>query len=229
MNHSSVESRRIGIQILGRIIIFFLIMSIIFFLPARTLNYWEAWVYMGILFTGASSAILYFLKHDPSLMERRMRTKEKTKEQKRIMRFGWVLFLPTFLIPGFDKYYGWSDVPAIIVIVSDIIIISGYLIILMVFKENRYASRVVEVESDQKVISSGPYAIVRHPMYSGVLLMYGFTPVALGSLWALIGSIFLIIIIVARIINEEKFLAENLDGYKEYLEKTRFRIIPGIW
>ncbi len=110
-----------------------------------------------------------------------------------------------------------------------IFVLAGYLIVIMVFRENSYASRVVEINSGQKVISTGPYAIVRHPMYSGNLLMYGFTPISLGSWWALIGSVLITVLILFRILSEEKFLSENLDGYKEYLQKTRYRLIPGIW
>ena len=216
-------------QILVRLIMVFLILGIAFFLPARTLRYWEAWVYMGIIFSCVAGVITYFLKHDPDLLERRMKTKEKVKEQKLLIKIGWILFLPAFLIPGFDKFYGWSEITLIVIVVSDILVLAGYLIVVRVFKENSYASRVVEVDSSQKVISTGPYAVVRHPMYSGILMMYGFTPFALGSYWAFIGSGIICIIIIIRIFSEEKFLSENLEGYKEYLQKTRYRLIPGIW
>lgn len=207
----------------------FLVLCMTFFLPARTLNFWEAWVYIGIIFSCASGVIVYFLKHDPQLLERRVRTRERLREQKLIIRIGWLLFLPTFLIPGFDKYYEWSNVPLILIVISDILVLTGYLIVIAVFRENSYTSRVVDVESGQKVISTGPYAIVRHPMYSGNILMYGFTPLALGSYWGLIGSVLIFFLLVLRIISEEKFLSENLEGYREYLEKTRYRLIPGIW
>ena len=216
-------------KILSVAIIAFLVLCFTFFVPARTLRFWEAWVYIGIIFSCASFVISYFLKHDPDFLVRRLKTKEKVKEQKLIIRVGWLLFLPTFLIPGFDKYYGWSDVPLLLIITGDIFVLVGYLIIIRVFRENSYTSRVVEVDSGQKVISSGPYAIVRHPMYSGNLLMYGFTPLALGSYWALIGSGLIFILILFRIFSEEKFLCENLEGYKEYLQKTRYRLIPGVW
>lgn len=133
------------------------------------------------------------------------------------------------MIPGFDKYYGWSDVPLYLIVVSDIFFLIGYLIVIRVFRENSYSSRVVEVESGQKVIKTGPYAVVRHPMYSGQLLMYGFTPLALGSWWALIGSGLIYILIFFRIRSEGKFLIDNLEGYKEYIQKVRYRLIPGIW
>jgi protein-S-isoprenylcysteine O-methyltransferase Ste14 len=207
----------------------FIFLFLVLFLPARTIRYWEAWIYMGIIFSCASGIVLYFLKHDPELLERRIRTKEKVKEQKLIIAVSWVLFLPIFILPGFDKYYNWSEVPLIFVIIADIFVLAGYLIVIRVFRENSYTSRIIEVDSGQKVISTGPYSIVRHPMYTGSLVMYGFTPIALGSWWALTGSVLLFILIIFRILNEEKFLIENLEGYVDYLQKTRYRLIPGIW
>jgi len=216
-------------KILSVAVLTFLVLCLVFFVSARTLRFWEAWVYIGIILSCAAFVIAYFLKHDPDFLLRRLKTKEKVKEQKLIIKLAWLLFIPTFVIPGFDKYYGWSDVPMQLIIIGDILVLSGYLIIIRVFRENSYASRIVEVDSGQKVISTGPYSIVRHPMYSGNVLMYGFTPLALGSYWALIGSGIIIIIILFRIFSEEKFLCDNLEGYKEYLQKTRYRLIPGIW
>lgn len=226
-NNTSISN--IKRQILIRFILAFMILFIVFFLPARTLRYWEAWIYIGILLSCAVSVIVYFLKHDPEFLKRRMRTKEKIKTQKLIISLGWILFIPTFLVPGFDRYYGWSDIPLPLVILSDIFVLTGYIITIRVFRENSFASRVVEINAGQKVISTGPYAIVRHPMYSGNILMYGFTPLALGSLWALAGSLLIIVVIILRILSEEKFLSENLEGYREYQQKTIYRLIPGIW
>jgi protein-S-isoprenylcysteine O-methyltransferase Ste14 len=158
-----------------------------------------------------------------------MKMKEKEREQKLIIKISYIPFFFAFLLPGFDKRFGWSDVPAAIVILADILVFISYCIFFLVLKENSYASRIVEVSPGQKVITSGPYAKVRHPMYSVVLSMYILSPLALGSYWAVIPIIFIIPVIVARIFNEEKVLTRDLNGYKEYTQKTRYRLIPGIW
>ena len=229
MEQNSTKTKMIRKQIIIRGILAFLVLCLAFFLPARTLKYWEAWGYIAIIFICATGTITYFLKHDPDLLQRRMRTREKVREQKLLIKLGWLLFLPIFLVPGFDYYYGWSDIQVPVIIVGDFFVLAGYLIVIRVFRENSYTSRIVEVDPGQKVISTGPYSIVRHPMYSGILLMYGFTPLALGSYWALAGSGILIVIIILRILSEEKFLSGNLEGYKEYMTKTRYRLVPRIW
>jgi len=208
---------------------FFVVMGLMFFLPAGNFNYWEAWLYMAILVTPIVIFLFYLIKHDPELLERRMRTKEKESQQKTITKIGSLIFILIYLIPGFDQRYGWSSVPIAIIIIADIIVFLGYLLFIRVLLENSYASRVVEVEQQQKVITTGPYKIVRHPLYLAVLLMYSFGPLALDSYWAMIGSVLLILILVARIKNEEKVLSKELDGYQNYLEKTKYRLVPGIW
>lgn len=134
-----------------------------------------------------------------------------------------------FGIPGFDKRYGWSDVPVYLVLISDIVILLGYLLIFFVFKQNSFASRTVEVERDQKVISTGLYSFVRHPMYIGVIIMFMPTPIALGSYWGLIPMATIPIALVFRIKNEEKVLRKNLPGYNEYCKKTKYRLLPYLW
>ena len=216
-------------KVILRFGMFIVIMGLLFFLPAGTLRYWEAWVYMAILVTPMIIFLFYIIKHDPDLLERRMRTKEKETEQKTITKIGSFIFILIYLIPGFDQRYGWSSVPVEIIIIADIIVLGGYLLFVRVLLENSYASRIVEVERQQKVITTGPYKIVRHPMYSAVLLMYSFGPLALGSYWAMIGSVLLILILIARINNEEKVLSRELEGYQNYLDKTKYRLVPGIW
>ena len=206
-----------------------LVLSAMFFLPAGTWAYWEAWVYLAILFIPMFFVLIYLLKNDPELLARRMRLREKEEQQKLIIKLSYIPFLLAYLLPGFDKRFGWSNVAVWVVIVADILVLLGYGLIFLVFRENRYASRIVEVEQGQTVISSGPYAVIRHPMYLGAILLYVLSPLALGSYWAMIPSILIIPVIVARIWNEESVLARDLKGYQEYMQKTRYRLIPGLW
>ncbi|MDP2749478.1 MAG: isoprenylcysteine carboxylmethyltransferase family protein [Nanoarchaeota archaeon] len=199
------------------------------FLPAGSLSYWNAWLLMAALFIPYIFAIIYFLKKDPKLLERRMRFKEKEAQQKIIVKLASFFVLIGFLIPGFDYRYGWSDIPKNLALFSAAIVFLGYLIIFFVFNENSYAARTIRVEKSQKVITTGPYSIVRHPMYVGVILMYLFIPLTLGSYYALIFFVPPVILIIFRILNEEKVLLKGLKGYKAYTKKVKYRLIPGIW
>ncbi len=213
----------------GRIIMIIPMLMLFFFLPAGTWNYWQAWVYMGVLITPMFFAMIYLIKNNPELLERRMRLKEKRSEQRLIVKVSLVFFLLAFILPGFDRRFGWSDVPMGLVIASDICILIGYLIIFRVMQINTFASRVIEVASEQKVIDTDLYSIVRHPMYVGVILLYVASPIALGSYWSVLPAIVIIPIIVARIKDEEAALDKDLAGYLEYKQRTKYRLIPFIW
>ncbi|MFH2105632.1 MAG: isoprenylcysteine carboxylmethyltransferase family protein [Candidatus Micrarchaeota archaeon] len=212
---------RFGLAVVG--------LAAILFLPAGSFDYWQAWVYCAVILIPPVFVVFYFLKNDPELLKRRMRLKEKEAEQKAIVLFTGILFFIGLLIPGLDYRFGWSMVPFWLVVFSDIMVLLGYLLVFLVFKENTYTSRIVEVEKGQKVISTGPYSIVRHPMYVGVILMFLFTPLALGSYYALVPFIFISLSIFFRIRNEEKVLSEELKGYKEYCKKVKYRLIPFVW
>lgn len=213
----------------GRIIMIIPMLMLFFFLPAGTWNYWQAWVYMGVLITPMFFAMIYLIKKDPELLERRMRLREKRGEQRLIIKVSLVFFLLAFILPGFDRRFRWSDVPMGLVIASDICILIGYLIIFRVMQINTFASRVIEVASEQKVIDTDLYSIVRHPMYVGAILLYVASPLALGSYWAVLPAIVIIPIIVARIKDEEAALDKDLAGYLEYKQRTKYRLIPFIW
>ncbi|MCU0455503.1 MAG: isoprenylcysteine carboxylmethyltransferase family protein [Bacteroidales bacterium] len=206
-----------------------LFIAIFTLLPAGTLNYWQVYAYFGVILIPMLFVLRYFLKNDPRFLERRTRVAEKEKEQKLIQWINLPIFISAFIVPGLDRRFGWSDVPVEVIIITDVVILGGYLIIFLVFRQNSYASRIIEVDKGQKVITTGLYAWVRHPMYLGVLIMYLPTPLALGSYWGLIPMAFLPVSLVFRILNEEKVLSENLEGYKEYCIKTRYRLIPYVW
>jgi protein-S-isoprenylcysteine O-methyltransferase Ste14 len=206
-----------------------IVVGLLILVPAGTFNYWQVYIYIGILVIPMMFVLFYFLKNDPMFLERRTRANEKEKAQKIIQIVFSLIFLSGFVVSGLDKRFGWSDVPINFVLVTDIVILSGYLLIFFVFRQNSYASRIVEVDKGQKVITTGLYSIVRHPMYLGVLLMYIPTPIALGSYWGLIPMAAIPLAIVLRILNEEKVLCKELPGYKEYCQNTKCRLIPLIW
>ncbi len=216
-------------KIIVRLAMLPLVLFLLVIIPAGTFDFWQAYVYFGILLIPMLYILFFFLRNDPGFLERRTRLKEKEKEQKIILVLFSLVFIAGFVIPGLDKRFGWSNVPAGIVLITDLIIFLGYMLIFAVFRQNSYASRIVEVESNQEVITTGLYSIVRHPMYLGVLIMYIPTPVALGSYWGLIPMSGIILGLILRIANEEKVLRQNLNGYNDYCQKTRYRLIPFIW
>jgi protein-S-isoprenylcysteine O-methyltransferase Ste14 len=216
-------------KVISRFIMLLLLMLLLIFLPAGTFRYWQAWVFAAILVIPMIFVLLFFIRHDPDFLTRRVKFKEREKQQKWLVGLTTPVFLSAFILPGLDHRYSWSTVPVALVIVSDLFILLGYLMIFFVFKQNRYASRIIEVHADQQVITTGWYALVRHPMYLGVMIMYIPMSLALGSWWGLIPMASLPFLLVLRIFNEEKVLSENLPGYKEYCQKTRYRVLPGIW
>ena len=208
------------------------IIGVFLFLPAWTLDYWEAWVYLFVFSGSCTIVTLYFLRKDPELIKRRVKAgpiAEKEKKQKVIQAIANVAFILGILLPGLDHRFQWSHVPLYLVIVGDVFVLLGFVAVFFVFKENTFSSAIVEVTPEQKVISTGPYRLVRHPMYAGALVMFLYTPIALGSFWGVIGTLPLLVLIVFRLLDEERFLGDHLSGYKEYCKTTPYRQIPLIW
>lgn len=224
-----VEKTALGLKSAGLYLAGPLVLGMMLFGPAGTFDYWQAWAYMAVLFVPMALVVAYFLKTDPQFLERRMRTKEKEARQGLIVKAGAAIFLVGFLVPGLDRRFGWSEASPEIVLAADAIVFIGYALIFIVFRENSYAGRTVQVDKGQKVITTGPYSIIRHPMYFGTLLMYLATPVALGSFIAVPFFLPFIPMIVLRILNEEEVLRRDLPGYAAYCEKTRYRLLPFIW
>lgn len=199
------------------------------FLPAGTLEYFGGWLFMGVLFAPMFIlGILLFVK-SPSLLEKRLNNKEKEKAQKGVIALSGLIFPVGFLLSAFDFRFGWSNVPLWLTICSAAVFLCGYGMYAEVMRENAYLSRTVEVQEGQKVISTGLYGIVRHPMYLATLLMFLPLPLILGSFWGLIPFALYPALIIIRIVNEEKVLTEGLDGYGEYKTKVKYRLIPFVW
>ncbi len=226
---TATDLRALRKVVLVRFFLLLLFFGVSLFAVSGTLKYRQAWAYIITLLLPMSAFALYMLKTNPEFLERRMKTREKRKPQKIIQLAGLPLILLIYVLPALDKRFAWSNVPPVVSISALAIVLLSYLLILYVFLINSYAARVVEVEKGQKVITTGPYAIVRHPMYASSLLFYGFTPLALGSFWGLVPALFLPVIFIVRLLDEEKELIENLEGYGEYMQKVRYRLIPGIW
>ena len=214
------------------LLILFVVMAALLFVTAGTIRYWQAWVYLAVFFGASFLITLYLAKYDPALLKRRLSGgpwAEKERTQKIIMAFTSIGFLALIVTPALDFRFGWSAVPLPIVAAGNVLIAIGYAIIFLVYKENTFTSATIEVAKDQRVISTGPYALVRHPMYAGGLLYLIGTPLALGSWWGLAAFAGTLPFLIWRLVDEEAFLVKNLPGYAEYREKVRFRLMPGVW
>ena len=215
-----------------RQIIFIPVFFALLLVPAGSLEYWQGWVF-GLVFCVTTTAIgIYFLKRDPRVIERRMRVgpaAEREPAQKIIMSLLLAGFVLLLVVPGFDHRWHWSDVPVWLVLTADVFVVLGLLGTAIVVRQNSYAASTITVEAGQPVVSTGLYAIVRHPMYSAALVMTAFTPLALGSDWALLVVISLFPVLAWRLLDEEQFLARELPGYADYCQKVRYRLVPGIW
>jgi protein-S-isoprenylcysteine O-methyltransferase Ste14 len=207
-------------------------MGLLLFVPAETIHYWQAWVYLSI-FVGASALItLDLMRRDPALLERRMNggpTAEKQTAQKFIMLCTSIGFVALLVVPALDHRFGWSTLPLGAVVSGDALVAIGFYLIFLVYRENTFTSATIEVAENQKVISTGPYAIVRHPMYASASLYLLGTPLSLGSCWAFSAVVAMIPFLIWRLLDEERFLAKNLSGYDEYLKRVRHRLVPLVW
>jgi protein-S-isoprenylcysteine O-methyltransferase Ste14 len=206
-----------------------LVLMVCFFALAGTFRYWEGWLYLIVICVTFGATLAYMVKNAPDLIERRMQVKEKEREQQWIVTVFTALFSVSFLLPGIDHRFGWSDVPVWLVLAATAALLIGQAIVVLAFRENHFAARVIEVEDGFQLIETGPYAIVRHPMYVGTLLMIMATPIALGSYWALPFALTIVPTIVLRIRNEEDVLVRDAPGYTRYKERVRYRLVPRVW
>lgn len=217
-----------------RILLMLLAALIVIFLPAGTWRYWQGWAFLPAFFLPGVLIFVYFLRYDRALLERRMQTRETVTEQRWLMRVFGLLFLAAFLVPGFDYRFGWSrrlvgEVPLWVTAISLALVTCGFLFVFWVLKVNSYAGRTIRVDEGQTVISTGPYAWVRHPMYLGSSVLSTAAPLALGSWVALPLFALLVPLFALRLLNEEKVLRKELPGYADYCLKTRYHMVPFIW
>jgi len=219
-------------QALGGLLRLAITLAALLFLPAWTLHYWQAWIFLSVFLAAVMAITLYLMKHDPQLLARRVRggpRVEKEPAQKTIQFVAAIAFVIVIAFPAIDHRFAWSTVPPYVSFAGDGLVALGLLIIFLVFKENTFTSAVIEVDAEQTVIATGPYRLVRHPMYAGALVMLLGVPLALGSRWGLLTIIPIALVIVWRLLDEEKFLARNLPGYSEYRSKVKARLVPFIW
>ena len=211
---------------------FMVFMAVLLFLPAWTLDWWQAWVFWAVFGAACLVITLALLRNDPALVERRLRagpTAEREASQKLIQTGTVLIVIATFVTPALDHRFGWSSVPPAVSIAGNVMVVVGFWMIYRVFQANSFASSTVEISSGQTVISTGPYGIVRHPMYSASLLLFAGIPLALGSWWGLIPAGLILPILAARLLAEESFLVRSLAGYVDYRKKVRWRLLPLIW
>jgi protein-S-isoprenylcysteine O-methyltransferase Ste14 len=210
-----------------------LLVAVMLIAPAGSLQFWQGWTMVGVFGIFTAHFVVYFSRHDPKLLQRRMERREPRRAQ-RLFKVFWVpLWVCELVLPGLDYRFGWSEsvggVPLVVMVVSWIGLVASWLLVFRVMRFNRFASSVVRVEEGQKVITNGPYRLVRHPMYSGFVLMILATPLAMGSYVALIPAVLLVPVMVYRLTDEERMLRKELAGYAEYCERVRYRLVPYVF
>ncbi len=206
-----------------------LFVGVLLFLPAGSFTYMNAWLFIGLLFGPMLLLGTVLLIRSPDLLAKRLGVKEKESTQKGVVAASGLLFIAGFTVAGLDYRFAWSDVPLWVVITASALLLISYALYAEVMRENAYLSRTVEVQENQKVIDTGLYGIVRHPMYAVTLWLFLSIPVVLGSWWALLCFLPYVPVIIVRIINEEKVLEAGLEGYTEYKKRVKYRILPFVW
>lgn len=221
--------RKLFTQALTKFLLGLIAICLLLFIPAGTLNYFNGWLFIALLFIPMFIAgIIMFIK-SPDLLKRRLNAKEEENEQKTVILISGIMFLFAFIIAGLNFRFGWFKLPKTVIIIASIIFLLSYTMYGEVLRENMYLSRTVEVSENQKVVDSGLYGIVRHPMYTSTIFLFLSMPLILDSIFSFIIMLIYPIIIIFRIKNEEKVLENELEGYKEYKEKIKYKIIPLIW
>ena len=216
-------------QAIIKFILGVLIIGLLLFIPANTINYWNGWLFMGLLFIPMFIAGIFMLIKSPDLLRKRLNAKEKENEQKQVILFSGLMFLSGFIIAGLNYKYNWVTIPNSVVIISSIMFVLAYILYAEVLRENIYLSRTIEVQENQKVVDTGLYGVVRHPMYAATILLFLSIPLILGSIISFVIFLIYPFLIAKRIKNEEEVLERELVGYSEYKKKVKYKVIPFIW
>jgi protein-S-isoprenylcysteine O-methyltransferase Ste14 len=225
-------SAGLGRRAIKGTILFVLALWLLIFLPAGSVAYWQGWLFWAHFSLWSAAGTCYFLKRDPALVQRRLRSgpgAEREPAQRRIQLFLSIVMCSLFVLSALDHRFGWSGMPWLIAIAGNVLIAAGYFLIFLVLRENSFAASTIQVDPDQTVIATGPYALVRHPMYAGALVMFAGMPLALGSWWGLLLVVPLVAGLIARLRDEEAYLVRNLPGYEGYRNGVRWRLVPGVW
>lgn len=216
-------------QAIAKFLLGIALVGLLIFLPAGTISFVNGWILMGVLFIPMLFAGIVMMLKNPELLKKRLNAKEKRKEQGIVVKLSALMFIVGFVVAGLDFRFGWLPLPKIAVIIATALFIVAYILYAEVLRENTYLSRTIEVQENQRVITTGLYGIVRHPMYAVTLFLFLLMPIILGSLYSLIAFIAYPFIIARRIKNEEELLERELDGYLEYKQEVKYRLIPFIW
>lgn len=217
------------IQALGKFFLGLIVVGVLLFGPAGTLDYWQGWLFVALLFVPMFIAGVVLMFRNPELLRKRLEAKEEEKEQKWVVALSGLLFIAMFVVAGLNRRYLWWMLPDWAVYSAAVLFLVGYLLYAEVLRENVWLSRTIEVQEHQKVVDTGLYGIVRHPMYAATLILFLTMPLVLASPWAFVIMLFYIPVIDKRIRNEEMVLEEGLEGYKEYKKRVRYKVVPFVW
>ena len=224
-----IMNTKLFIQAIIKYLLGVFIVGGLLFIPAKSFKYWNGWLFMGLLFIPMFIAGIILMIKNPELLRKRLNAKEQENEQKWVLLFSGLMFIAGFIVAGLNYKYKWIEMPNAVTIISSILFIIAYILYAEVLRENTYLSRTIEVQENQKVIDTGLYGIVRHPMYTTTILLFLTMPLILGSMISFIIFLIYPIIIGKRIKNEEKVLEKDLKGYTEYKKKVKYKLIPFIW
>ena len=221
--------KKLFIQAVMKYLLGIILFSVLLFIPAGTFNYWNAWLLIGVLFIPMLIVGIVLAIKNPELLRKRLNAKEKEAEQKSVILFSALMFVSGFVVAGLDYRYQWLVLPQWLVLAATALFLFAYLLYIEVLRENTYLSRTIEVQENHKVVDTGLYGIVRHPMYASTVLLFLSMPLVLGSFFSFLIFLIYPVIMVKRIRNEEEVLKKSLEGYSEYKERVKYRLIPFIW